>query len=441
MALIRCSNCGNLASSKTANCPTCGAPTGVAAEQKMQSTAAEPKVEAAPVVEPKAEPQAESAPRTLNDILRERSAQTTLGDAYLEEKSESPAAAEPATEPVTESTPKEESNESATPFVAMNSSDGGNGGNGGNYYDDNVIDDYEAEIARHKRTSNGLMLCTIILLVLFIPAAFLSISLGLKQKTIKDNLEIVESARRIFEDENSILQRNAEDLVVELESLKDQNDTMMLKYQEAVVMLEQLQKEKTYNYEQLAKYKKEVAMLRDVMKGYLRQIDSLNTINSNLQAQNIQYKKEINTAQLRADVAEEKADELNTKVRIGSVIQASGIRMVALNGKSKEVKRIKMAERMRVDFDLTANELAEPGEKTIYVRIIGPDGYLLASSDVILFNFEGDEMRASAMRKVDYENESVPVSIFYDGAFTKGTYTVEIYVDGRLSGSKEVYFE
>ena len=442
MALIRCNNCGNLASSKSANCPTCGAPTGTV-EQSAQSTTVEPKVEQAPVVEPKVEtkaepaPQAESAPRTLNDILRERSAQTTLGDAYLEEKSESPAAAEPAAEP----TAKEESNEGATPFVAMNSSDGGNGGNGGNYYDDNVIDDYEAEIARHKRTSNGLMLCTIILLVLFIPAAFLSISLGLKQKTIKDNLEIVESARRIFEDENSILQRNAEDLVVELESLKDQNDTMMLKYQEAVVMLEQLQKEKTYNYEQLAKYKKEVAMLRDVMKGYLRQIDSLNTINSNLQAQNIQYKKEINTAQLRADVAEEKADELNTKVRIGSVIQASGIRMVALNGKSKEVKRIKMAERMRVDFDLTANELAEPGEKTIYVRITGPDGYLLASSDVILFNFEGDEMRASAMRKVDYENESVPVSIFYDGAFTKGTYTVEIYVDGRLSGSKKVYFE
>ena len=51
-------------------------------------------------------------------------------------------------------------------------------------------------------------------------------------------------------------------------------------------------------------------------------------------------------------------------------------------------------------------------------------------------------MRASAVRKVDYENESVPVSIFYDGeTFTNGTYTVEIYVDGRLSGSKEIYFD
>lgn len=418
MALIRCSNCGNLASSKTATCPTCGAPTGTTTEA-TQTTVAESI--------------AENKPRTLNDIIRERSAQTTVGDAFIKEKS---AEQQPATE---DNTPVESAPAEVESIPTAN-------GEGGDYkydgYDDNQIDDYEAEVARHKRTANGYKVMAIVCFVLLIPAAYFSVSLGLKHKTIKDNIEIVESARRIFEDENAMLQRNAEDLVAELESLKDKNDTMMLKYHEAVVMLEQLQKEKTYNYEQLAKYKKEVATLRNVMKGYLRQIDSLNTINSNLQAQNIKYKKEINNAQLRADVAEEKASELNTKVRIGSVIQASGIRMSALNGKSKEVKRIKMAERLRVDFDLTANELAEPGEKSIYICITGPDGYLLASSDVIIFNFEGSEMRASAMRKVDYENESVPVSIFYDGAaFTKGTYTVEIYVDGRMSGSKEVYFE
>jgi hypothetical protein len=217
---------------------------------------------------------------------------------------------------------------------------------------------------------------------------------------------------------------------------------MMMKYQEAVVMLEQLQKEKTYNYNQLAKYKREVETLRGVMKGYLRQIDSLNTINSNLHAENVAYQKEITSAQLRADVAEEKADELNTKVRIGAVIRASGIRMVALNDKSSEVRRIKLAKRLRVDFELTANELAEPGEKSIYICITPPDGYVLSSNELIPFNFEGTEMMASAMRKVDYENQSVPVSIFYDGAmFEKGTYKVDIYIDGRHSGSQEKYFE
>ena len=101
-----------------------------------------------------------------------------------------------------------------------------------------------------------------------------------------------------------------------------------------------------------------------------------------------------------------------------------------------------MATRLRVDLELTANELAEPGEKSIYVCITGPDGYVLSPADMILFSFEGEDMMASAVRKVDYENQSVPVSIFYDGAaFTKGTYKVDIYIDGRHSGSQETFFE
>ena len=68
--------------------------------------------------------------------------------------------------------------------------------------------------------------------------------------------------------------------------------------------------------------------------------------------------------------------------------------------------------------------------------------FMLASNDMIIFTFEGEEMMASAVRKVDYENQSVPVSIFYDGAaFDKGTYKVDIYIDGRHSGSQEHYFE
>jgi hypothetical protein len=51
-------------------------------------------------------------------------------------------------------------------------------------------------------------------------------------------------------------------------------------------------------------------------------------------------------------------------------------------------------------------------------------------------------MMASAVRKVDYENNTVPVSIFYDGdEFEKGTYKVEIYIDGRHCGSAEHYFD
>lgn len=414
MALIRCEKCGNPVSSKSKACPICGEPLSIQ----------QPVVEGATVSEG-----VSSAPKTLNDIIAERAQQRTLNDSHTVEDSvvEPQAVAEP--QPVVEPVFQ-------MPEYESHSEYGYEGADG------RVIEDYEAELERNARSIKGLKLMLIILALLLVPAAIFSVNYLLKYKSIQDDYALVQSARQMFEEQNAMLQRDAEDLVAELESLKDQNDTMLVKYQEAVVMLEQLQREKTYNYNELAKYKREVETLRGVMRGYLRQIDSLNTINSDLQARNVEYQREISTAQLRADVAEEKADELGTKVRIGSVIRASGVRIVALNNNSREVRKIRQASRLRVDLELTANELAEPGEKSIYICITAPDGYVLASEDMIVFNFEGDEMMASAVRKVDYENESVPVSIFYDGShFEKGTYKVDIYIDGRHSGSQETYFE
>ena len=410
-------------SSQQSRCPFCGAPVEGAVENSapVQTT----------VNEQSAAPQ-----RTLNDILAERQAQAqkaTINDTHaVEPKAE--AAAEPKAEAEPKATPVAAPTPTPTPEPKYDRD-----------YDreERMIDDYEADITRYKRSSAGFLTLAAILLILLIPLTIFAVKNYGKVKAIEQDYALLESARSLFEEQNNMLQRDAETLVKELEAYKGKNDTMMQRYQEAVVMLEQLQREKTYNYNQLAKYRKEVYMLKGVMKGYLRKIDSLNDINTDLQAKNVEYEKERKTFKERAEKAEEKADELKTKVRIGSVIRTGGVRMVALNDNSKPVKRIKVASRLRVDFELTANELAEPGEKTIYVCITDPDGYVLSpASKMIPFTFEGESRAASAVRKVSYENQSVPVSVFYDGeAFEKGTYTVDIYVDGRHCGSGSTYFE
>ena len=424
MALIRCKSCNNPISSRLATCPFCGAAVTDEVAQQGSAPVANTLNEAA------AAPQ-----KTLNDILAERKAQpTTVNEIHTTPVAEPKPAyvAEPKVAPVAEPVAKPKSQPTSQTLY-------------GGEYDQNerILDDYEEEVARYKRSSVGFLTVAVVLLIILIPLTIFAVKNYGKVKTIEQDYALVESARRLFEEQNNMLQRDAESLVEELEQYKSKNDTMMQKYQEAVVMLEQLQREKTYNYNQLAKYRREVDMLKGVMKGYLRQIDSLNDINTDLQAKNVAYEKERTGYQERAEKAEEKAEELNTKVRIGSVIRTGGVRIVALNDNGKNVKRIKVASRLRVDFELTANELAEPGEKTIYVCITDPDGYILSPADkMIPFTFEGEGRTASAMRKVSYENESVPVSVFYDGsAFQKGTYKVDIYIEGRHCGSGNTYFE
>ena len=228
-------------------------------------------------------------------------------------------------------------------------------------------------------------------------------------------------------------------LIEEYDNLQISNDTMALKLEEANKLMEELKRERSWNLAKIKQYEKEVGTLRTVMKGYLRQIDSLNQLNKKLIDENVGYRKEISSITLRAEVAEEKAAELNNIVRQGSVLRARDISLVALNERGKEISRVKNAARLRADFVLSANELANPGERTIYLRIISPDGYPLSTESVPTFEFEGERVTYSASRDVDYQNEDLGVGIFYAGrGFTAGRYTVQIYCDGYLIGSSEI---
>ena len=138
-------------------------------------------------------------------------------------------------------------------------------------------------------------------------------------------------------------------------------------------------------------------------------------------------------------MAEEKAAELTNKVQVGSVLKARDIRLTALNARSKPVSRIRNAERLLVEFTLAANELAEPGNRAIYVRIISPDGYPLTTEAMPTFEYEGERMSYSAMREVDYQNQDLAVGIYYNSSsLTAGVYRVELYSGGRHIGQAQV---
>ncbi len=201
-------------------------------------------------------------------------------------------------------------------------------------------------------------------------------------------------------------------------------------------LIEQLQSERRLSYAKIRKYENQLAGMRKVMQNYVHQIDSLNTLNRRLISENRTYKKEVESHRLRAEVAEERAEELGTKVRIGSVVRARDIRLVPLSASDREVTRASRAARLRVDFTLSANELTNPGQRPVYVRITSPDGYVMANAESATFTYEGDKIIYSATREVDYQNQDLAVGIYYNGdGITGGQYLVEIYMDGNMIGS------
>lgn len=226
-------------------------------------------------------------------------------------------------------------------------------------------------------------------------------------------------------------------------NLRTENDTISLHLEtergRTDSLLQAIQKERSISRSKIKGYEKQLSYMRTVMEGYIKQIDSLNTINQKLGSENVTLRKQVTSARLRADKAEEQASELTTKVQKGAVIRARNIALLALNNSDKVVTRANRAARLRVDCVLVGNELSTPGPRNVYVQITGPDNYVLANSGSDLFNYEGDMITYSAVREVDYQNEDLNVSLYYNGGgIREGKYAVRIFVDGHLIGSNEI---
>lgn len=295
------------------------------------------------------------------------------------------------------------------------------------------VEDYGTPQPDTDKSIRGYRIVIIILSVILV--ALSALYFGMHRQQMIDN--------RLLQADRDSIQNNLGQLMADFDNLQITNDTisasLSFERERADSLMARLRKERSWNLAKIKQYEKEVGTLRTLLHGYIKQIDSLNTLNKKLIQENVSFRKEITSAQLRADMAEEKAAELNNKVRVGSVIRARDIRLAALNDKSKPVSRIRNASRLRVDFVLSANDLASPGEKTVYVRITSPDGYLLTTDSTPSFEFEGDRMPYSAMRSVDYQNQDLEVGIYFNSSgFTPGTYHIQLYCEGRAIGSAEV---
>lgn len=248
--------------------------------------------------------------------------------------------------------------------------------------------------------------------------------------------------REEFQMERDTLQSQISSLITEIDGINYANDTLSVQLAvergKADSLMTSLQKERNINRSTIKKYEQELGTLRTVMKRYVEQVDSLNRVNKTLAQENVNYRLQVTNERMRAEAAEERATELTDKIRVGSVVRARDIRLLALNANDKEVSRSNRAARLRVDFVLVGNELTEPGERYIYARVIHPDGYVMSENSG-MFEAQGERMSYSASREVDYQNKDLNVSIYYNGEdITGGKYRVEIYMDGYKIGSSEI---
>ena len=220
------------------------------------------------------------------------------------------------------------------------------------------------------------------------------------------------------------------------DTLKTNNDTLNANLARDKEKIVQILAVNESNVRLIRQYKKEIKTMREIMKSYIVQIDSLNTRNKMLVAENTEIRQEITQVRNTNTELSKAKDELSTKVEVASIIQAKDIVAVPLNKKRKETNRISLLDKLRICFILRENAIAKGGQKVVYLRVIRPDSLVIATSPDNLFEYRKNKIIYSASREVDYMNQDIDMCIFLDnsGDFIVGNYSAELYLEGTIIG-------
>ncbi|BEG99648.1 hypothetical protein [Bacteroides sedimenti] len=208
-------------------------------------------------------------------------------------------------------------------------------------------------------------------------------------------------------------------------------------------LLEELRSVKATNASEIRRLKKELALLRKVMIGYVNQIDSLNKLNKELTTENIAVKEKYKNATQQISSLSEEKQNLHNKVALAAQLDATNISLLAKNKKGKQAKKVKDITKLQIGFTIVKNITAETGNKTIYIRITKPDNDVLTKNGGGTFSYENRALTYSIKKYIEYTGEEQAVTVFWDVEefLYAGSYGIDIFADGTLIGSKKFTLE
>jgi chromosome segregation ATPase len=230
-----------------------------------------------------------------------------------------------------------------------------------------------------------------------------------------------------------------------IEKDKSKADSLNIQKQRILNLMDDLESSKRngrLNARKIAQMNREIETLRSIMKSYVVQIDSLNTLNVKLSSDLDETNTKLSATAQERDQYKLEAKQNAEQVKKGSRLQAFSIQTVGLrmklNNTTEVSNKAKNVVQIRSSFTISENPLTAAGQKVVYLQVINPDGKTLQSRSTNVFQTEAGPVSFSDKKEIDYRNQQIDMSIYYDFKEeepVKGNYNVKIYCEGHLIGS------
>ncbi len=294
------------------------------------------------------------------------------------------------------------------------------------------------------KNSTKTIILIVVALALLGVAAYFIFSLNSELQKEKDNnekyVQLAEMDKKEMENEYAQFAMQYDEMKRTIK-----NDSLLKRLnaeqERANSLLAELKKVKSDDAAEIARLKKELATVREVLRSYILQVDSLNRENKSLRDENFLVKEQYQTATTQISSLTEEKQNLTKTVAIAAQLDATGVSLTAQNKKGKPAKKTKDIKRFTASFRIARNVTASTGERRVYVRILKPTNDVVSQMGTL--SYENTTVGYSAVKTVEYNGEETPVTVYVNVGemLSAGTYKLYIFVDGSMIGSSSITFE
>jgi len=262
-----------------------------------------------------------------------------------------------------------------------------------------------------KKNSNVIYFLIVVVLALLATDVYLYL-----QKNKSDTKIVYQN------DERTRLQTELDSLEAQIEqvnsgkakmtvAMKAQTDSLKAKIN---VLRTELKKGKL-TVAELADAQESVKQLRYFVAKYTADIEELKKQNTSLTAERDTLKTTIKTVNQKDSTLSKQNQDLGAKVKVGSAIKLATADIVAYkvkgSGKEVDTKRASPAKKIKINFTVASNDIAEKGMHDIYIRIVDPTGNLITGTDAGNFSADGQDLQYTYKTSIDFKNDGSSYTI------------------------------
>jgi predicted RNase H-like nuclease (RuvC/YqgF family) len=295
-----------------------------------------------------------------------------------------------------------------------------------------------------KKNSN------VIYFLIVVVVALLGTDVYLYMQKKKDVKQIITQS----DDEKHRLQTELDSLEAQIEQvntgkakltaeMQSRNDSLQAK----IVVLRRALAKGQLTVAELRKTQEDIKQLRYFVTKYTADIEELRQMNASLVTERDTLKNQVATVSQKATTLEQQNQELNSKVKVASALKLGAASVTAFkikgSGKEVDVTKAGQAKKIKVNFTIAGNPVAEKGLHDIYMRITDPAGNLMVMGDSGVFTADGQELQYTYKTSIDFKDDGTTYTVDWlnPNKFVKGTYTVLLYSDGYTMGKTEFFLK